>query len=168
MLPKEPKVEAIIIGAITSDNTGFVDTLKAKIRNKGLQDRIRFLGEQPFEAIPGLFQSASLVAALSSTEGFGLTVLEALSSGAAVLATEAGAWPEIIEQGKHGYVVAINDQAAINEKLAKMLSNKKKLSEMGAAGRELVENSYRIEIEAEKLCDIYRSLQQPEYEPRKI
>jgi glycosyltransferase involved in cell wall biosynthesis len=58
-----------------------------------------------------------LVSALSDNEGFGLTVLEAMSSGGDVLATEAGAWEDIIRSALDGYIVPVNDKQAVIEKM---------------------------------------------------
>jgi mannosyltransferase len=76
-----------------------------------------------------------LVTALSDNEGFVLTVLEAMSSGAAVLATEAGAWEEIIRPAVDSYIVPVNDQQAVTEKMELLLSDNKKLTQMGIEGR---------------------------------
>ncbi|NRB42430.1 MAG: glycosyltransferase family 4 protein, partial [Pseudomonadales bacterium] len=107
-LKKQPQFTAIITGAISADNQDFVDQLKQEIKTHGLEKRIVFLGEQPFDKIPALMRSVSLLAALSDNEGYGLTPLEALSSGTAVLTTKAGAWPEIVENGVNGYIEAVN------------------------------------------------------------
>lgn len=152
-------VKAVIIGGISKSNQTFVENLKKEIFDADLSDRIQFLGEQDFADIPVFFQSASIVAALSNNEGFGLTVLEAMSSGAAVLATKAGAWPEIVEQGVQGYIVPINDQSAVDEKLQELLADREKLKEMGIKGRERVIKYFSLQHEAERLCELYKSLQ---------
>ncbi|MDU0353459.1 glycosyltransferase family 4 protein [Paraglaciecola aquimarina] len=158
-LPQHPDINAVVVGAISGSSQGFVDELKQKIAQAGLSDRIIFTGELPFEQIPPIFSALSMVCALSDNEGFGLTVLEAMSCRAAVLATEAGAWEEIIRPGVDGYVVPVNDQQAVSEKMALMLSDRNKLVEMGIAGRSRVEDNYRVEDEAKKLVDYFRTLQ---------
>ena len=130
----------------------------AEIEQAGLSERIIFAGEQDFSDIPKIFSALSLVVALSDNEGFGLTVLEAMSSGAAVLASEAGAWPEVIRQGTDGYVVPINDLPAVVEKMDLLLSDQKGLTTMGKNGRERVLEHYSVEREARQLVDFYRSL----------
>ncbi|MCF2947276.1 glycosyltransferase family 4 protein [Paraglaciecola aquimarina] len=159
VLPELPEVNAVVVGAISSSNQDFVDGLKDKIKQAGLEGRITFTGELPFEQIPPIFSALSMVSALSDNEGFGLTVLEAMSCGAAVLATQAGAWEEIIRQGKDGYVVPVNDQKAVTEKMQLMLSDTEKLAEMGVTGQKRVEENYRVEIEAKNLVDFFRTLQ---------
>ena len=159
LLHEHPDYTAVIVGSISSSNEKFVEELKQEIANTGLSERIVFAGEQNFSDIPKIFSSLSLVVALSDNEGFGLTILEAMSSGAAVLASEAGAWPEVVRQGVDGYVVPVNDLAAVNNKMSLLLSDSEKLDEMGRQGRERVLIHYSVEREAKELCAFYRKLQ---------
>ncbi|MFT2089388.1 glycosyltransferase family 4 protein [Paraglaciecola sp. 2405UD69-4] len=158
-LNKYPDVNGVVVGAISNSNTAFVEELKQKLADAGMSDRVTFTGELPFEEIPKIFSALSLVAALSENEGFGLTVLEAMSCEAAVLATEAGAWEEIIRPGTDGYIVPVNDQSAVTEKLGLLLSDLNKLTLMGKNGRMRVEQAYRVEDEAKRLVDFFRSIQ---------
>ena len=160
VLAHETNVTAIIGGAISDDNRDFVEGLKQEIAQAGLEKRIIFIGEQPFEIIPQLMRSVSLVAALSDNEGFGLTPLEALSSATAVLTTSAGAWPEIVENGKNGFIVDIDDQQAVTERLQQLLLDKKALKAMGDYGRLQVLEKYTVEQEARALVEFYTQLQQ--------
>lgn len=159
VLPINPRFNAIIVGAISSGNQAFVSAQRKRIRAAGLENRVIFVGEQPFERIPLLFRSVSLVAALSNNEGFGLTALEAMASGAAVLATDAGAWKEVVRQNIDGCVVPADDGAAISKQLQLMLAQPKRLQEMGESGRQRVESYYTVEREARELCDFFRTLQ---------
>ena len=159
LFDKYPDYHCVVVGAISSSNKEFVEQLKAKAAEANMADRITFTGELPFEQIPTIFSALSLVTALSDNEGFGLTVLEAMSSGAAVLATEAGAWEEIVRPSVDGYIVPVNDQQAVIEKMDLMLSNPEKLTQMGIEGRKRVEASYCVEDEATRLITFFRSLQ---------
>lgn len=159
LLGKYPDYNAVVVGAISSVNQGWVKSLKEKIAQAGLSTRITFTGELPFEQIPKILSAMSLVSALSENEGFGLTVLEAMSSGAAVLATEAGAWKDIIRPNIDGYIVPINDQQAVTKNIELMLSEPEKLAQMGIEGRKRVESHYRVEDEATRLIEFFRTLQ---------
>lgn len=158
LLDKYPDYTAVVVGSISASNEDFVKALQAEINQAGLSQRIVFAGEQNFADIPSIFSALSLVVALSDNEGFGLTILEAMSSGAAVLASEAGAWPEVVRQGKDGYVVPINDLPAVVEKMDLLLSDQSKLTAMGINGRERVLEHYSVEREAKQLVDFYRGL----------
>nr|WP_099036179.1 glycosyltransferase family 4 protein [Lacimicrobium alkaliphilum] len=157
-LPEYPEITAVIVGAISSSHREFVEKLQTEIEEAGLSSRIIFTGELPFEHIPRIFASLSVVAALSDNEGFGLTVPEAMSAEAAVLATDAGAWPEIIREGVDGYVVPVNDTEEINQKLNKLLADPKGTQAMGKQGRERVLQHYSIEREARQLLDFFETL----------
>ncbi len=159
LLHKYPDYTAVVVGAISSANQGFVEDLKKNAVDAGLSERIIFTGELPLERIPRIFSALSLVTALSDNEGFGLTVLEAMSSGAGVLATQAGAWEEIIRPGVDGYVVPVNDLAAVIEKMDLLLADPKGLAQMGIEGRHRVLEHYTVEREAKDLIDFFRSLQ---------
>ena len=158
LLPRYPDFTLLIVGEVTLEHQDFVSELKQQIAAAGLEQRILFLGKQSFSAIPDLFQAMSIVAALSRNEGFGLTVLEAMSSGAAVLASEAGAWAELVDQGQQGYVVPCDDLAATEQGLEKMLKQPARLDEMGRQGRAKVLDRYKVEQEARALCDFFKTL----------
>jgi len=158
ILADYPDYTAVVVGGISSKHEKFTQELRDRVAKAGLSDRIIFTGEQDFADIPKIFSSLSLVVALSENEGFGLTVLEAMSSGAAVLASEAGAWPEVIRQGVDGYVVPVNDLAAVKDKMALLLSDEAKLAAMGQAGRQRVEECYSVEREATELTRFLKTL----------
>ena len=158
LLADKPDYQAVIVGSISSSNESFVSELQDKVDQAGLSERIVFAGEQDFSDIPNIFSSLSLVVALSENEGFGLTIVEAMSSGAAVLASEAGAWPEVVRQGVDGYVVPINNLEAVTDKMSLLLSNEEELLQMGCNGRERVLESYSVEREAKELVAFFRGL----------
>ena len=158
LLDKYPDYTAVVVGSISASNENFVKGLQVEIDKAGLSERIVFAGEQNFADIPKIFSALSLVVALSDNEGFGLTILEAMSSQAAVLASEAGAWPEVVREGVDGYVVPVNDLPAVVEKMDVLLSDQEKLTQMGINGRERVLEHYSVQREAKQLVDFFRSL----------
>lgn len=158
LLDKYPDYTAVVVGSISASNESFVKELQTEIEKAGLSQRIVFAGEQNFADIPKIFSSLSLVVALSDNEGFGLTILEAMSSGSAVLASEAGAWPEVVREGTDGYVVPVNDLPAVIDKMDILLSDEDKLAQMGVDGRERVQEHYSVQREAKQLVTFFRGL----------
>ncbi len=156
----EFKGAVVVVGETTQKYEPYLNSLKERIRNAGLSERFIFLGKQAFERIPALFRGMSLVAALSRNEGFGLTVLEAMSSGTAVLASEAGAWLDIIQDDSFGRTVPIDDlkktTAALETLLMLPLGE---LEQMGHAARREILAHHRIEREAERLLAFYQKVQ---------
>jgi mannosyltransferase len=82
-----------------------------------------------------------------------------MASGTAVLASEAGAWKEVVREGIDGYVVPCDEVEATRTKLALLLSEECELEKMGLAGLQRIKDHFTIEREAESLCDFFKSLQ---------
>jgi len=156
LLKKDPAPSIIIVGETTPKFQNYQADLQRKIDEAGLTKRIIFHGKQPGSELPTLFQGMSLVAALSRNEGFGLTVPEAMASGCAVLASHAGAWQDIVTEGRHGSLVPCDDLDATREKLDLLL--KADLLKMGQAGRAHVEEHYTVAREAAALVGYYQSI----------
>ncbi|YCM45986.1 glycosyltransferase family 4 protein [Verrucomicrobiaceae bacterium 227] len=158
LLKKDPAPTVVIVGETTPKFRDYQEQLEKKIATAGLTDRIIFHGSRPSSELPGLFQGMSLVAALSRNEGFGLTVLEAMGCGCAVLASHAGAWLDIVEDGTHGRIVPCDKLEATREALAHLLSAD--LKSMGLNGRRHVEQFYTVQREASALTGFYRKILQ--------
>jgi len=156
VLLAQPDITAIICGETLPKFAGFQAALEQKISAEGLTERCIFIGKQPFSKLPELFRACSIVVAASRNEGFGLTVLEAMSSGTPVVATEAGAWKEIIKQGETGYCVPVDNVEMMSEKISLLLSEDIDL--LGKAARQEILQHYGVEKEADALCQHLLSL----------
>lgn len=154
LLKKDPAPTIVIVGETTPKFRDYHAKIQNQIDEAGLSKRIIFHGKRPGAELPALFQGMSLVAALSRNEGFGLTVLEAMASGCAVLASHAGAWQDIITVGVHGLTVPCDDVPATRKALQTLL--KADLAEMGSAGRLEVQQHYTTQKEAAALVDFYQ------------
>src|SRR5690606_8894392 len=108
-----PDWTAVVSGRVTAEHQGFAERLKRDIAAAGLQGRIVFLGE--VDDIAPWYRRLTLYVAPSRNEGFGLTPLEAMASGAAVVASDAGAYAEMIVEGRTGNVVPAGDYDALRE-----------------------------------------------------
>jgi len=159
LLKDNPAPTIVIVGETTPSHQSYLDAQIEKMNNAGLSDRIVVLGKRPFSEVPPLFRAMSIVAALSRNEGYGLTAPEAMASGTAVLASEAGAWKEVVRHGIDGLVVACNDVDATRRALEILLTSTDQLDAMGRRGQQRIKDKYTIEQEAASLCDYFRKLQ---------
>ena len=158
VLPQHPDVTVIICGECLASEATFQQTLVERLQQHQLENRVLFIGKQPFERLPELFRGMSIVAALSREEGFGLTPLEAMASGAAVLTSHAGAWPDVVQPGVQGYLSRTGDADDVATKLDALLSDHAQTTAMGQAGRIWVEQHYSVKREAEQLTEFLLSL----------
>ena len=162
LLPQYPGLTVVICGECAPKDQAFLKQLQASIAQAQLSDRFVFLGKQPFSALPKLFQSMSLVAALSREEGFGLTPLEAMASGTAVVTSQAGAWPDIIRNGIDGYCLSTQNIADVRDTFDSMLANLDQTHEMGRVAREYMVKEYSVAREAERLTQFLKTLAKPD------
>lgn len=158
LLPDRPRAQIIFTGRITPDNRAFTDDLLARIAAAGLSDRIRFLGELPWEQLVRHYQALDLFAAPARWEGFGLTPLEAMACGVPAIGARVGAYEALIRDGETGSLVETGDAASLTAALARWLDDDPGRAAAGRAARTHVETRHAIETEARALVAIYRDL----------
>jgi len=152
LLPKYPQWTAIITGRTTAEHQAFEDDLKARIAAAGLQDRIRILGEVADVRI--WYRRLTLYVAPSRNEGFGLTPLEAMASKTAVVASDAGAYAEMIVEGT-GSFVAAGDGDALRDAIEPYLVDPAMAERHGENALAHVRKTFPLEKEAEAISAVY-------------
>ncbi len=158
LLPKYPDFTAVIVGHVSVDNLSFVEKLKGRIAEANLSERIRFLGELPIEEVPLWYQRISIYVFASRVEGFGLTMLEAMAAGNAVIAARAGAAEMVIEDGETGFLTPVGDVDALSAAIEPMMREPERIPAIGAKARARVERDFSREREADEIAAVYRRL----------
>jgi mannosyltransferase len=158
LLPRYPDFTAVIVGAITPDQISFANELKKKIEVAGLQSRIVILGELPIEDVQRWYQRLTVYAFTSRNEGFGLTLIEAMSVGAALVATRAGAAEIAVEDGVTGVLVPTDDADALANALEPLLRDPAAAAAMGERARQRVLDKFSLDAEANGIAAVYRTL----------
>lgn len=131
------------------------DSLSWQIRQLGLDDYVVLLGR--IEDIPNLFRQSAFVVHTSDVEGCPNALIEAMSSGRAVVATDAGDVPFIVDDGVTGFVVRRGDQEALVERIAELIGNPGLRVRMGKAGRAKAEREFTLERMVEQILSAYRA-----------
>jgi len=106
-IAQKAKVKLVLAGSIRNDDQKeyFNRYIKDKIDNK----RIIFIGEADIKKKNKLMKSASAcLVPISWREPFGLVMIEAMACGTPVIAYNRGSVPEIVEDGKNGFIVKDN------------------------------------------------------------
>jgi mannosyltransferase len=158
LLPRYPDFSAVIVGAITADQTGFANDLKKRIEAAGLQSRVVMTGELPIEDLPRWYRRLTIYAFTSRNEGFGLTLIEAMSSGAALVASRAGAAELVVEDGVTGVLTPPGDVDALAAVLEPLLRDPAAAAAMGARARKRVVEKFSLDAEANNIAEVYRML----------
>jgi N-acetyl-alpha-D-glucosaminyl L-malate synthase BshA len=104
-----------------------------EVRRRGLLNRVFFLGKQ--DNVQEKLAISDLMLMPSELESFGLAALEAMACEVPTIATNAGGVPELIEDGKNGFLAAVGDVDRMAQCAIAILSDEKRLREMGKLAR---------------------------------
>ena len=158
LLPRYPDFTAIIVGAVVPEQLGFANGLKKHIEAAGLQSRVIITGEIAIEEVQRWYQRLTIYAFTSRNEGFGLTLIEAMSSGAALVAARAGAAEFVVEDGVTGVLTPPGDIDALVAALEPLMQDPASATAMGARARQRVLEKFSLDAEADAIAGVYRTL----------
>jgi len=122
----------------------------------GIYSNILFTGYFPDAKLPKLYQAADIFAFSTFYENLPFAVLEALSSRLPVVTTNVGGIPEMIEDGKNGFLVPPANSAALSNRIIYLIENPAAASEMANQARETVENRFDWRLIVKKVLKVYR------------
>ncbi|MEX0587621.1 MAG: glycosyltransferase family 4 protein [Cyanobium sp.] len=157
VLPDFPDFAAVMTGLCQVKHQKFYQTLQAKINAAGLAGRIVFLGDLEREAVLACYRRVILCVAASRTEGFGLTPLEAMACGRAVLVSGAGVWPQVVDS-EVGSAFETGSLVSLMQALRGLLCHPERLWQMGKRGRERSVARHSLQREADQINRLYRKL----------
>ena len=153
VLPRYPDFSAVVVGAV--DDADFEAGLKRRVAEAGIADRVRFLGERPIDEVPLWFRRVLIYAFTSRNEGFGLTLLESMASGNALVAARAGAAEAVVTGGQIALLVPAGDADALASALETLMRDPARAAAMGERARAYVAAHFSVENEAEKYVAVY-------------
>ncbi len=128
LLQKSVNAKLIMVG----DGPEKVNT-ENLCRELKICDKIRFIGK--LDSVENILKTADLFILPSQTESFGLAALEAMACGVPVLCSNAGGLPEVVENGKSGYLCEVGDLDDFAQKAIEIL-DAKNLSEFKIQAQE--------------------------------
>ncbi|MGJ5177747.1 glycosyltransferase family 4 protein [Bradyrhizobium oligotrophicum] len=120
-LARLPNVHGLIVGDALFGEQDYAAELRRQVADLGLGDRVHFLGHRG--DVPLLMQAVDVMVHPSiDPEPFGRTLVEAMLARVPVIATDAGAAPDILEHGRAGMLVPPGDARALAEALDAVLT----------------------------------------------
>jgi glycosyltransferase involved in cell wall biosynthesis len=147
-------IHLVVIGKLRSGSKipGTLDRL-------GLRDHVQFVSGVTDERIVELYAECELAVVPSLYEGFSLPAIEAMASGAPLLATTGGAIPEVVgTDGDTGRLVPPNDPGALAHAIVELLGDPAERARLAEGGRRRVLDRYTWQRTAEGSVREYRRL----------
>jgi glycosyltransferase involved in cell wall biosynthesis len=140
-LLKYINIKLIIVG--TGKYLNFLKTLAIR---KKLENNIIFTGYTTDEDLVKYYNLADVfVFPTQRVEAFGIVIAEAMSCGKPAIATRVGGIPSVIDNGKNGFLIKMNNLKDLTEKILLVLRDEKMKKNLGRAAREKVVNNFSME-----------------------
>jgi glycosyltransferase involved in cell wall biosynthesis len=151
--PRFPDLKVVVAG------DGFErPDLIALAERLGIARDVTFLGWVPNSELPQYYRAAALSVIPSLEEGFGIPAAEAMGCETAVVASDAGGLPEVVEHGVTGLIVPRGDANALAEAIGELLADPARRARMGQAGRERALRLFDWDRSAEQFEQIYAGI----------
>lgn len=144
-------IKLVIVGR----ETPYTAQIKNYIKSNRLEERVYFLKNVPFSALPIIYQLAEIFIYPSEFEGFGIPILEALSSGIPVIGAKGSCLEEA--GGPGSFYVSPKDSTELAEAINMIFYDDKQKKSMISSGNEHLRQFSDDKI-AEKLINLYKNL----------
>jgi glycosyltransferase involved in cell wall biosynthesis len=150
------KIKLVIIGDIGRRAEPFYRDLVLLCQELGIENYVEFKGYKE-NIIDDIF-GFDLLVLPSYREGFGRTLIEAMAAGIPVIGTDVGGIPEIIDNGKNGFIVPPKDPQAIADAIQILLNDEDLQLKMGENGLNKVREKFTAEKIMQAIIDLYERL----------
>ena len=156
LLRKHPETALTVIG-----DEPVRETLEKRMAALGLADSVNLPGRVTHDEVARYPHQADIFVFPSLTEGLPLSVLETISVGLPVTASQIGGIPDVIRSeggAQNGIVVSAGDSEALAKAIKHRLDNSEKARRMGQAGQALIRDRYSWTHTAEETMKLYARL----------
>ncbi|MGE0083156.1 MAG: glycosyltransferase family 4 protein [Desulfococcaceae bacterium] len=134
------------------------EKIEEMIRSYGLENRIKLPGIISGKQKEAYLEMADAFILPSYAEGLPMAMLEAMAYELPLIVTNIGAIPEVISEGKEGYLIRPGDTAALADRIMCLYRDCELRQRMGKKGRERVLREYSMDCMSEKISDIYSGI----------
>jgi len=148
ILRQKHPLELIVIAKGTDNST-----TQRLINKLGIRDYVKFIDEIDTAELVNQYRLASIVVIPSVYEGFGLPAAEAMSCGAPVVSTTAGALPEVV--GDDGILVPPADVKALADAISALVTSPNKRKHLSEIGRKRIIQKFNWRNTARYTADVY-------------
>jgi len=127
--------------------------LKELTQDLSLTDQVHF--KNTIDQTQDLLPAFDVFVMPSLMEGLGLSVMEAQACGIPVVASRVGGLVDLIEDGKSGFLVPVNDPATLADRIIKLIQDPAKAKMMADQARSNIEKCFTAELMLKQTLRIY-------------
>lgn len=126
------------------------------VNSLGLQDSVRYFGWVDGDEKLRLIDGATVFVLPSYNEGLPVAIVESLARGLPVISTTVGSIPEVVEDGKEGWIIRPGDEAALKEALLTAATDQPLLREMRKNAFKRYKQILSLEGQMAEILAVYR------------
>jgi glycosyltransferase involved in cell wall biosynthesis len=154
-----PPIRLRVAGYLGEGDKPYFAALAARARAHRAADRFEFLGEVSLAEKIAFLQSLDVMSVPTVyRESKGLSILEALANGVAVVLPSHGAFPEMVADTGGGLLCEPRNPAALAGALAQLAQNPAQAAQLGQRGKQAVHARYHAAAMAAKTLELYRQV----------
>ena len=128
--------------------------VEREVESRGLKTLVSFLGKQ--ENVQEILQMTDVFLLPSAQESFGLAALEAMACGVPVVASKVGGLPEVVKEGKTGFLLPQGDVEGMSAAVLRLLMDTKLYERMSFAASDLAYSEFPPERAAREYEEVYK------------
>lgn len=137
---------------------GATQALHHLIESIGLQETVLYKGWVTGHAKEELLRKATVFVLPSYNEGMPVSILEAMSYGMPVIATDVGGIPELVKNGESGLLIKAGDKTALSAAMERFISDRQLVRDMGKASAAIIRQRFVFEQTKITLEKLYTEL----------
>ena len=141
---------------LLGDGTETLARIQTLVTDNHLTEKVTFVGFTT--NVLEYLQRADICALISHSEGLPLSILEAMSLGLPIVASNVGGISKQVENGYNGYLVERNDVEDLTEKIKLLMNNPTLRRQMGLNSRTFYEKEFKLEKMVDKTLAVYASI----------
>lgn len=138
-------------------DAAYAKTVRDRVTALGLEAHVEFVGFVDNERMRSEIATARAVVVFSRQENAPTIIAQAMASGKPVVASRVGGVPEMVDDGETGFLVDSEDEAALADRLARLLDDQQLCLRMGRRGHDIALARFTPESVAEMTVDAYRT-----------
>lgn len=146
------KLKLLIVGSGSKESH-----YKQMVTDYKISDFVEFTGAVESKETVKYHQQMSVFVALSLQESFGVAVIEAAACGIPAVVSNVGGLPEVVENGKTGFVVESRNPEQAAEAISKLIINKELHQQFNLNAREFVVKNYNWSENTNQQIELYNS-----------
>lgn len=156
ILVNEWQITQVHFSMIGFEEPAYSEILHSFVHAEGLEDYVTFLGER--NDVGDLLTSMDAGLMLSKFEAFGRVTVEYMMHGLAVIASDTGANPEIVEDRTTGLLCKLGDVQELASHMRTLITDREMLLRFSEKGRERASRLFSLNRNVQQIYEVYQSL----------